>query len=304
LWQKTCQVLTAWQTLGTGKNLAGLGGRGKMPNPIAFSTLACGEWSRETVIERAAAFGYDGVEWRGGTDGHVSPELPAAERQSLRRRVEEAGLISLAVTAYSRFVSPEPAEIAEPLDHLRQHLDLAADLGASYVRTFLGQLPSGRTAQEAAPAICDNLLAAAEYAAPLGVIVAAESHDDWVRSAALAEILAAVPHPALRALWDFGNAFAAGEDPLDGLRLIGPWLGYVHVKDGLLQGGEWRLMQLGQGQLPLKSIIQGLLAMGYTGSLTVEWERAWHPELEPAETALPAALAALRQWLSEEQTTP
>ena len=197
-----------------------------MPNLIAFSTLGCGEWSRETVIERAAAFGYDGIEWRGGPEGHVSPELPAAE-----------------------------------------------------------------------------------YAAPLGLIVAPESHDNWVRSAALAEILAQVPHPALRALWDFGNAFADGEDPLDGLRAIGPWLGYVHVKDGVLQDGAWRLTQLGQGQLPLKDILRGLLALGYTGALTFEWERAFHPELEPAETAFPTALGVLRQLLAEaeqskEKSTP
>jgi len=275
-----------------------------MPNPITFSTLGCGEWPRETVIERAAAFGYDGVEWRGGPQGHVSPALPAAERQALRRRVAEAGLISLAVTAYSRFVSPEAAERAAQLDHLRQHLDLAADLGAAYVRTFLGQLPPGRSADQAAPAICESLLAAAEYAAPLGIIVAPESHDNWVRSAALAAILAQAPHPALRALWDFGNAFAAGEDPAEGLRLLGPWLGYVHVKDGRFEAGEWRLTQLGQGQVPLKNVIQGLLAMNYTGGLTVEWERAWHPELEPAETALPVALGVLRQLLAEADLTP
>jgi sugar phosphate isomerase/epimerase len=280
-----------------------------MPNPLTFSTLGCGEWSRETVVERAAAFGYDGVEWRGGPQGHVSPALSAAERQALRRRVADAGLISLAVTAYSRFVSPDAPERAAQLDHLRQHLDLAADLGATYVRTFLGQLPPGRTAAQSAPAICENLLAAAEYAAPLGVIVTPESHDDWVRSAALVEILAAVPHPALRALWDFGNAFAAGENTLDGLRVIGPWLGYVHVKDGVLADGHWRLTQLGQGQVPLQDVVHGLRAIGYTGGLTVEWERAWHPELEPAETALPAALAVMRQLLGEteqgkEKTTP
>src|SRR5258708_19503371 len=99
-----------------------------MLNPVTFSTLGCPEWSRETVIERAAAFGYDGVEWRGGPQGHGSPALPPAERQALRRRVAEAGLISLAVTAYSRFTSPETAERAAQLDPLRQHLDLAPPL--------------------------------------------------------------------------------------------------------------------------------------------------------------------------------
>jgi len=273
-------------------------------NPVTFSTLGCPEWSRETVIERAAAFGYDGVEWRGGPQGHVSPALPPSERQALRQRVAGAGMISLAVTAYSRFTSPEAAERAAQLDHLRQHLDLAADLGATYVRTFIGQLPPGRSRAEALPAIHDGLRAAAEHAASVGVIVAAESHDDWVRSASVADILTAVPHTALRALWDFGNAFAAGEDPDEGLRALGPRLGYVHVKDGQVIDGEWHLTQLGQGQVPLGRVIHGLLAIGYNGGLTVEWERAWHPELEPAETALPVALKVLRKLLSEVDLTP
>src|ERR1700720_2193570 len=97
-------------------------------NPVTFSTLACGEWSAETVITRAAEFGYDGVEWRGGTQGHISPAMPTAERQALRRRVAEAGLASLAVTAYSAFTSPDTSERAAQLDHLLRHLDLAADL--------------------------------------------------------------------------------------------------------------------------------------------------------------------------------
>ncbi len=33
---------------------------------IAFSTLACPDWDAETVVERATALGYGGVEWRGG----------------------------------------------------------------------------------------------------------------------------------------------------------------------------------------------------------------------------------------------
>jgi sugar phosphate isomerase/epimerase len=267
-------------------------------NPLAFSTLACGEWSAEAVIASAAEFGYDGLEWRGGGQGHVSPNMAPAERQQLRRRVADAGLTSLAVTAYSRFTSPDPAERATQLDELRQHLDLAADLGAQFVRTFVGQLPPGRAAAEAVPAICECLLAAAEHAAQVGVIVGAETHDDFVRSAAIAEIVNTVGHPALRAVWDVGNAFAAGEDPAQGLRLLGQYLGYVQLKDGVIRDGEWHLTPFGQGQVPLERTLTGLRSIGYHGALSVEWERAWHPELDPPETALPAALAELRRLLA------
>lgn len=275
-----------------------------LANPVTFSTLACGEWSAETVITRAVAFGYDGLEWRGGTQGHVSTTMPPAERQALRRRVGEAGLISLAVTAYSRFVSPEASERAAQLDELRRHLDLAADLGATFVRTFIGQLPPGRTAAQALPGICECLHAAAEHAATIGVVVAAETHDDFVRAAAVAEIIQAVKHPALQVVWDFGNAFAAGEDPAEGLARLGPDLGFVQIKDGVRTGADWRLTRFGEGEVPLARVIRDLLAAGYGGGLSVEWERAWHPELDPAETALPAALAAMRRWLAAASAAP
>ncbi len=267
-------------------------------NPVVFSTLACGEWSADVVVARAAEFGYDGVEWRGGDQGHVSPSMSCAERQALRRRVAEAGLISLGVTAYSRFVSPDAAERAANLDALRRHVDLAADLGAGFVRTFIGQLPPGRTAAEALPAIAECLRAAAEHAAQASVVVAAESHDDFVRSAAIAEVVEAVGHPSLRVLWDFGNAFAVGEDPAEGLRRLAPHLAYVHIKDGIRAEGGWRLTRLGEGEVPLACIVRDLLASGFRGGLCVEWERAWHPDLDPAEVALPAALRAMRKWLT------
>jgi hypothetical protein len=41
-----------------------------------------------------------------------------------------------------------------------------------------------------------------------------------------------------------------------------------------------------------------LLARGYAGAFSVEWERAWHPELDPPGIALPAALQATRSLLA------
>jgi hypothetical protein len=36
--------------------------------------------------------------------------------------------------------------------------------------------------------------------------------------------------------------------------------------------------------------------------LSVEWEYAWHPELDPPEIALPAALRTVRELLASAQT--
>src|SRR5204863_6512990 len=50
---------------------------GKGGPRLAFSTLGCPEWDAETVVEQAAAGGWDGVEWRGGPDGTVRSAWPA-----------------------------------------------------------------------------------------------------------------------------------------------------------------------------------------------------------------------------------
>ena len=189
-------------------------------NPITFSTLACPEWQIESIIANAAKFGYDGIEWRGGPAGHVQPEMPDQRKALVRQACSDNGLTSLAVTAYTSFVSLSPAERQSNVDELRRYADLAAELGARYVRTFLGELPEGASIDSALyKQISDCLLTASEYAHPMGVTIAVEPHDDFVRSTDVAPLFDS-PHPAQRVIWDLGNSFAAGEEPGQGFDLL------------------------------------------------------------------------------------
>ena len=270
-------------------------------NPVTFSTLACPEWSSETVIAKAAEFDYDGIEWRGGSQGHVQPLMSASARNALRRSIANAGLFALAVTAYTSFVSDSPVERAENVDELRLYTDLAADLGARYVRTFLGELTPGARPDTFYGRITDCLEIAASHAESVGVTIAIEPHDDFVRSSTVAPILQRLPHPALGVIWDIGNAFSLGEEPEEGFELLGQRLTYVQVKDGRGRGSTWQLTSLGQGQVPLERAFRMLLANGYTGAFSVEWEWAWHPELDPPHIALPIALQKVRALLAAAQ---
>lgn len=268
-------------------------------NTLAFSTLACPDWSIETILEKAVAFGFEGIEWRGGPQGHLQPNLPATRRATLRIQCLDAGLLSLAVTAYTSFVSASARERQENLDELRRYTDLAADIGARYVRVFAGELLEGQEVDSQVYArIADSLYQAVEYAAPTGVILALEPHDDFVLSSTILPILEQIRHAGLRVIWDLGNTFRAGEDPEEGLALLQPHLAYVQVKDGRFHGEEWQLCSLGQGHVPLERAFALLRKYGYRGALSFEWEYAWHPELDPPEAALPAALQTMRELLT------
>jgi sugar phosphate isomerase/epimerase len=272
-------------------------------NPVSFSTLACPNWSIETIIEKASEFGYDGIEWRGGSQGHVQPSMPTAQKAMLQKKLMDTGLIAVAVTAYTSFVSPLARERQSNLDELRHYADLAAELDAPYVRTFLGELPEGTILDASLyEKISDCLHVASEYAESVGVKIAVEPHDDFVRSSTIVPLLNRVQQTALRVIWDIANAFAAGEDLEAGFALLKDRLAYVQVKDGRGRGPDWKLCPLGEGEVPLKQSFELLTAHNYDGPVSVEWEYAWHPELDPPEIALPAALSTVQALLTAVQT--
>ena len=268
-------------------------------NPVGFSTLACPNWTVETVIERAAGYGYDALEWRGGPNGHIRPDLTPARLAEIRRLQAQAGISALAVTAYTDFVAESAETRQASLDAFRRHCDMAAELGAAYVRAFLGVLPPGVQAASIYERAAECLEAAAGYAQTVGVTVALEPHDDFSRPASVAPLLDRVRHPRLGVIWDIGNAYMSGQTVAEGFEAVRHRLCYVQVKDGRGQGEDWRLTPLGAGHVPLPEAFRLLLASGYLGSFSVEWEWAWHPELDPPEVALPRALGAVRQWLAE-----
>ena len=268
-------------------------------NPITFSTLACPGWSIDTIITKAVELGYDGIEWRGGPEGHVRPAMPLSEKRDLRKMSANAGLKALAVTAYTSFVSQFAEERQSNVDELRRYADLAAELGADYIRAFLGELPEETNLTPSIyKNILDSLNSASEYASSVGVRIAVEPHDNFTRSTIVSPLFDR-SHPNLRVIWDLGNTFAAGEEPDEGYELLKNRLAYVQVKDGIRQGPGWQLCAAGQGNVPLAHAFALLLENGYQGAFSVEWEYAWHPELDPPENALPEALQVVRSLLAE-----
>jgi len=225
-------------------------------NPITFSTLACPNWQIETVITKASEYGFDGIEWRGGPQGHIRPDMPSAKTALVRQRCSNAGLVSLAVTAYTSFVSSSAEERQANVGELQRYADLAAELGASYIRTFLGELPQGTKPDPSIyKNISDCLNTASEYAETVGVRIAVEPHDDFVLSADVTPVFEhSHSHHALQVIWDTGNTFAAGEDPDQGFKLLKDRLAYVQVKDGQRVGTSWQLCPLGQGNVPLDQV--------------------------------------------------
>jgi len=212
----------------------------------------------------------------------------------------DAGVIVHSVTAYTSFTSHSASKRRANVDELNRYSDLAAELGARYVRTFAGEIPQGiQPHSQMIGWIADSLEAAAVYAQSVGVQIVLEPHDDFVRAVNVMPILAHLDAPTLKVIWDVGNTYAAGEDYREGYALLAPYIEYVHLKDGRGHGNTWQLCLLDEGDVPLRDVLRHLVRVNFEGALCVEWEWAWHRELEPPEIALLHSAQVIRTLLAE-----
>jgi len=182
---------------------------------LCFSTLGCLEWTLDRVLERAVAYGYQGVDFRGCHGELDLWNCPAfrADGAITRRRFEDAGVRIPCLSSSARMFAPE-AERPAMREELLRYVEMAAGIGAGFVRVFGGKLGS-TTLDEAIPAAATFLLEAAEIGRQSGVDVLIETHDDWVRSDRLHAAFEAAGFPAgVGVIWDVHHPYRqGGESP-------------------------------------------------------------------------------------------
>ena len=264
---------------------------------IAFSTLACPDMTLADAVALGRSSGYAGVELRLIDGELIDPAMSAAERARVRRIIDAAGLPVVAVDTSIRLTDDDPGP------QLAQFLAIASDWESPLVRVFGGTLPEDHRDRRARLEAAAKVLEAAVPAADrLGVRIGVETHDAFSSSAVLAELLALVGSPAVGAVWDSHHPHRMGESPEDVWANIGPRVLLAQVKDARRDSTRedgWQLVLLGEGEVDVRGMLGLLAAGGYPGWISVEWEKRWHPEIEPPEVALPQHLAVLDSWISE-----
>jgi sugar phosphate isomerase/epimerase len=107
-----------------------------------YSITYLGLWYRgraltvEELIERARAYGYDGVEIDGKRP-HGNPlDVATARAVELRHRAHDAGVEIYAVAANNDFSSPVPEYRECQLTYVRDLIRMTGDLGARTLRMF------------------------------------------------------------------------------------------------------------------------------------------------------------------------
>ncbi|GCE09617.1 sugar phosphate isomerase/epimerase family protein [Dictyobacter aurantiacus] len=256
---------------------------------FAFSTLGCPQWTTEQVADNAVRLGYSGVELRLLDNEVIDPVRDAEKVRQAVATFRARGVEVCAFDTSCTFNLSDAAERAKNVESLRVWIQLAQELQVPILRVF-GGAGTGENIEQENQWVAEALRQVAPQAEQAGVTITLETHDGFASAHRTAQVLDLIDSPAVAALWDSHHPYRMGESASEVWQLLGPRVAHVHVKDARRDDSEksgWKLVLMGEGEVPVREQLASLQANGYDGYISVEWEKRWHPEIEDPEIALP-----------------
>ena len=248
----------------------------------------------------AKDLGFHGIEIRGLGDeifgGKTQPFLTnriEKTKETLRKRsIEIPCFSSGCCLKYKERMEDNIAEIT-------RYIALAEQMGASYVRV-LGDIepaPDGTDVDDSAVVAALNALKG--IAAKAKVTLLVETNGVYADTKRLKALLDEVNSPAVAALWDTHHPYRYfSENPADTVANIGKYIRYVHVKDSVDTDGRITYKLMGEGTMPIETMLSELVSIGYDGYITLEWVKRWAAELEEAGIVFPHFARFMQPYLT------
>jgi sugar phosphate isomerase/epimerase len=236
---------------------------------ILAGRMSVGEWAA-----MGAAVGLDAVDLSILFVPDRSPQALAA----MRRQVEDAETRIAMVTSYPDFTHPEPDQRRRELDLECEVVDVAAALGALYVRVTAGQAHPGVGRAEGTGWAVEGLTRLVELTSGSGITPVYENHakpgawtyTDFSQPPELFLAIAEATRAAgLRINFDLGNAAAFADDPVWLLDQVIDRVETVHAADTRVRG-RLEHVALGTGVTPYPQLLGRLKGAGWDGWICME----------------------------------
>jgi sugar phosphate isomerase/epimerase len=266
---------------------------------FGFSTIGCPDYDVGQVIAMARDNGYAGVEirfLRGTTDLPSLAEFSPARIGETRRRFDDAGIAVVGINTGVRMNSLDPAIRADQMKSARVNTEIAAALGARYLRVFGGPIPPAQDREKTLDAIAAGLGEVADMTADRGVETLIETHDDFCKAPSVLDLYERGASANLAVLWDTLHSYRHGESAEETWSRLGDRIRLVHVKDSVkATPTSFDFALTGEGTIPVLSFVDVLKRAGYEGFVNFEWEKGWHREIPEPEIALPHFMRYMRE---------
>lgn len=200
----------------------------------------------------------DGIEIRNVGDKNVT-DLTAEEAKEVRRRMDDAGLITWSIGSPLGKMHIETGDFSVHLERFKHTLEIAHILGAENIRMFSFFMPNDKDPAVFRDEVIERLGRFADLTANTGITLCHENEKGIYgdTAARCLEILKAVPQ--LYGVFDPANFVQCGQDTLEAWKLLGDRIKYMHIKDALADGS---VVPAGMGDGNVPTIVAAFIADG------------------------------------------
>ena len=261
----------------------------------AFSSLGCPEVDLRTAVAIAERFHVEAIELRAMGDtinlpGYFTSEYGSPENFGAAVRELRVRIAALDTSLHLADAKPIDRE------QFLAFVPWAEAAGIRWLRVFDGGAKSSDRAAIAAAADVVRWWRDVRGDNGYAVDIMVETHNRFITSAVVKRFVNAAPKTAI--LWDAHHTWKQGnENPVDTWHEIGPHVVHLHVKDSIpvaTPAHPFKYVLPGDGDFPMSPLRDALVRDGYSGPVSLEWEKLWHPELPLSEEAL--RVATERGW--------
>lgn len=215
-----------------------------------------GEWGVKWLELRAA----DGV--------NVSDFTPEKLRE-VKEKLKEAGVSVSSIGSPLGKIAVTDS-FAPHLEKLKRTLEIQKELNAPYLRMFSFYLPKGEDPALYREEVLDRVGAMTEEAARWESVLLHENEKGIYGDTAprCLDLMKNFYGPHCKAVFDFANFVEVGQDTLEALEMLEPYVEYIHIKDAVRE--TKKIVPAGQGDGNVEAILGRLLHGGWRGFLSLE----------------------------------
>ncbi len=255
----------------------------------AFSTLGCPDFSWADIYTMAKDMGFNGIELRGlGDDIFTVRSKPFVPTQidNTVKKLESLGLEVPCISSGCCLKDREKE--TDNINEIVQYLNLASSLKSSYIRILGDKDPAPGGEDPDDEYIVSVLKKLSPLAKEANVTLLVETNGAYADTKRLKKLIDAVDSPYVAVLWDLQHPYRFfNESPEETYENIGQYVKYVHVKDSRVIEGKIMYFMMGDGDMPLREMLNLLKTKGYEGYVSLEWVKRWARDLAEAGIVFP-----------------
>jgi sugar phosphate isomerase/epimerase len=255
-----------------------------------FSTLGCAELSLPQICGLLGEFGMSELEIRAIAS---RTDLPQWSRETAWTSSRAAAIFAEHAVRFRvagssfKLVGNDEQSRAE----LLEFASWADSWGAKYLRAFGGGAWGTPLAENDFRSAAETISwwRRERQRCDWQIELLLETHDAFSASAPCVQLQSRLDEP-LGIIWDSHHTWRLGdESPRESWSQLAPWIRHVHVKDSVGKPSTrhpYTYVLPGEGEMPLAETLAVLRENRFSGCVSLEWEKLWHPYLPSLRDAL------------------